>query len=153
MKRYNVISSQELCHWGIIGMKWGIRRYRNPDGTLTAAGKKRYSGNKHIGELSKEERHDRLMKSRDPILLNKYKHELSDAEIKDKNAIIREIDALSKSASNAQSRKWYAKLAKYILENGPKYVSQILGDTAKSGSGAVKWIVNEIYSDDDNKHK
>lgn len=32
-----------LCHWGIKGMKWGVRRYQNPDGTLTAEGKIRYS--------------------------------------------------------------------------------------------------------------
>lgn len=31
-----------LSHHGILGMKWGIRRYQNEDGTLTAAGKKRY---------------------------------------------------------------------------------------------------------------
>lgn len=31
-----------LAHHGIKGMKWGVRRFRNEDGTLTAAGKKRY---------------------------------------------------------------------------------------------------------------
>ena len=31
-----------LAHYGVLGMKWGIRRYENPDGTLTAAGKKKY---------------------------------------------------------------------------------------------------------------
>lgn len=40
-----------LAHHGIKGMKWGIRRFRNPDGTLTAAGKKRYYG--QDGRLSR----------------------------------------------------------------------------------------------------
>lgn len=34
--------SNELSHHGIKGMKWGIRRYQNYDGSLTAAGKRRY---------------------------------------------------------------------------------------------------------------
>lgn len=32
----------ELYHHGIKGQKWGVRRFQNPDGTLTMAGKKRY---------------------------------------------------------------------------------------------------------------
>lgn len=34
---------QTLAHWGIKGMRWGVRRYQNKDGSLTPAGKKRYS--------------------------------------------------------------------------------------------------------------
>ena len=32
-----------LYHHGILGQKWGVRRFQNADGTLTAEGKKRYT--------------------------------------------------------------------------------------------------------------
>lgn len=49
--------NKELYHYGIKGMKWGIRRFRNKDGSLTAAGKKRYSDDyvkAHSGKDVKE---------------------------------------------------------------------------------------------------
>ena len=33
----------DLAHHGIKGMRWGVRRYQNPDGSLTSAGKTRYN--------------------------------------------------------------------------------------------------------------
>ena len=35
------ISNGELYHYGVKGMRWGVRRYQNKDGSLTAIGKKR----------------------------------------------------------------------------------------------------------------
>lgn len=46
------ISVDELYHHGTKGMKWGVRRYQNPDGSLTAAGRKRYTNSD--GTLNKK---------------------------------------------------------------------------------------------------
>lgn len=42
MSRYGIIVHSELSHHGIKGMKWGIRRYQNADGSLTPEGERRY---------------------------------------------------------------------------------------------------------------
>lgn len=37
-----LVNTDTLSHHGVKGMKWGVRRYQNTDGSLTPAGKKRY---------------------------------------------------------------------------------------------------------------
>ena len=37
-----ICNGQELYHHGIKGQRWGVRRFQNPDGTLTDAGRKKY---------------------------------------------------------------------------------------------------------------
>lgn len=43
MWEYKNASTDELMHYGILGMKWGVRRYQNKDGSLTNDGKIRYA--------------------------------------------------------------------------------------------------------------
>lgn len=45
----------DLYHYGVKGMKWGIRRYQNKDGSLTAAGKKRYDRDVRENNAKKKE--------------------------------------------------------------------------------------------------
>lgn len=48
----------ELYHHGILGQKWGVRRFQNPDGTRTAAGEKRYSDKAERREAKKQIKRD-----------------------------------------------------------------------------------------------
>lgn len=75
----------QLKHWGVKGMRWGVRRYQNKDGSLTAAGKKREQHEdyarahtkKHVSEMSDRElreRNNRLQMEQQYANLTKKKN-------------------------------------------------------------------------------
>lgn len=47
------MAENELMHYGIIGQKWGIRRYQNEDGSLTALGREHY-GLKNLSQINRD---------------------------------------------------------------------------------------------------
>lgn len=78
----------ELTHWGTKGMRWGIRRYQNKDGTLTPAGRKRYA--KEMEKLKAEEK----------ILKNRQKTQSQFDKLEAKR---KEIEALKSGKSISKS--------------------------------------------------
>lgn len=50
MWSYNYTNSDILEHYGILGMKWGVRRFQDKKGRLTSAGKKRYDSDSSNGK-------------------------------------------------------------------------------------------------------
>ena len=84
----------ELMHWGIKGMKWGIRRYQNKDGSLTPAGKKRYD--KEMAKLKEEEK----------IAKNKLRTQAKLNKLDEKR---KEIEALKRGKPIAKSTKQHSK--------------------------------------------
>lgn len=85
--------SPYLAHYGVKGQKWGIRRYQNPDGSLTAEGLKRYGNpdgtlnKKGIKALAKAEFRD---KKRD---INKRYYQLADKYEKNRSEILFGLDS------------------------------------------------------------
>ncbi len=59
MEMYRVVTSDTLVHEGIPKMKWGVRRYQNPDGTLTELGKQRLREKRHAAMNKDADKYDR----------------------------------------------------------------------------------------------
>ena len=74
------MEEHELYHHGILGQKWGVRRFQNKDGSLTADGKKRYAEN---DSDDYEARKQQALKSGNASEVLKYKGDLTNKELQD----------------------------------------------------------------------
>lgn len=131
----------ELRHTGVKGMKWGIRRYQNPDGTLTEEGKRRKrhkeersrqkSDYRNRGGLTATELQDNIKR----LQLEKQFRELTESEVspgrKYAEDVLKEVGkralpaigtgALLYGAAALTSRSFNPKdLAAALFNGGPK---------------------------------
>lgn len=117
----------ELKHWGIKGMKWGVRRYQNKDGSLTPAGKKRYSdGSTSSSSTSKSSQTSQT--SQQPK--KKTVSEMSDQELRD-------------AVNRLRLEQDYAKLNPEKVSRGKKFVDNLLDETLSGvarGAGSASAI-------------
>jgi len=96
------VYSGELWHYGILGMKWGVRRYQNPDGTLTSAGRRRYGTAENLasGRTKKQaekynKEKEEAIRSGDPKKITRFSKDMTDEEMMTALHRIRTEQALS----------------------------------------------------------
>lgn len=96
-----------LAHYGTRGMKWGIRRYQNKDGTLTAKGKKRYA--KELERLKKEEA---ILKNKKRTQAQLDKLEAKRKSIEEQKRALSGKPAKEKSETDMPAADAHAKIGK-----------------------------------------
>lgn len=105
---YILTSNGELYHYGIRGMKWGIRRYQNPDGSLTAAGQKRLAKKDAKWAKKNMDKITQKAQKKSAKELSKYSKELMklpDAVNKDGKLSSKTINAYNRKMAELMNEK------------------------------------------------
>ena len=137
------MSSNELIHHGIRGMRWGVRRYQNKDGTLTKAGRKKMAKlDKEYSKLTGQNRN----RNRNTESPNTRLSKMTDDEIRTRiNRINLERDYLdlinNQDSINKQSEG--KSFIKTVSSDVIKPVAIDLGRQALK-SGGVKILNNLV---------
>ena len=101
-----------LIHYGVKGMKWGVRRYQKKDGSLTPAGKKRYSEDKSDSASVSNKTNLKKISHRD-ILEKKYRDSgMTESEAKEaanKRIKVEKAIAITAGVTVAACAAYYAK--------------------------------------------
>lgn len=123
-------NDEYLAHHGILGMKWGVRRYQNKDGSLTPEGRKRYGdGDIDSGNESVDAKKARVLKSRSAIELYKHADLFSDAELKQAYERLN-LEANIKRLAPAPVHRG-EKFVKNVLQTSA-FATKLIDDAAKT---------------------
>ena len=143
---YCIRRVDELSHHGIIGQKWGIRRFQYSDGSLTEEGKKRYGIREYFYDKKEKERR-KVIEKGDPKTIQKHMNEFSDSELKEIQQRFTEIKKTCDAIDGVyKSNKANSKVGVFDTYNKrTDNMFKAIASTSKAGENAKK-LYNTIVS-------